>query len=196
MLAVGKIRRGLAPFIFLNIVMTPTFIMHLGRDITAQPAGQSIQTIASHIGYKPFGPMDVLTYGNGVSENRKYDLDYRLKNISDQGANPVQDLTNALDAANNITSITDGLTASNDQRFQYDNLNRLTSAFGGYGQLDYRYDHNGNRTSQITATDVTTYGYTPQSNRLTSISVHGGTQVLSYPPPRSGSEFTDLGVTN
>jgi YD repeat-containing protein len=49
----------------------------------------------------------------------------------------VQDLSYGVDAAGNITGITDLLTGARSQVFQYDALHRLSCANGLYGQLSY-----------------------------------------------------------
>ena len=89
-----------------------------------------------------------LTYGNGVVETRAFDLDYRLTTLADSGNTHLQNLTHGYDLGNNVVSVADGVTAANSQTFQYDALNRLTSAVGSYGALGYTYDHNGNRISE------------------------------------------------
>ena len=69
-----------------------------------------------------------LTFGNGVRETRAYDLDYRLKTFTGKGTALVQKLTYGYNAADNVQSITDSVTAADSQTFHYDPLNRLTDA--------------------------------------------------------------------
>jgi RHS repeat-associated protein len=123
----------------------------MGRitGITAAAGGTKAQTIpvVSGVGYKPFGPKKALTFGNGIVETRTFDADYRETLLSDTGSHPFQNLIYAYDLANNVSSITDSVTAGNSQTFGYDSLNRLTSAAGAYGTLSYTYDAIGNRLS-------------------------------------------------
>lgn len=108
------------------------------------------QQIVSTVLYQPFGPSNALIFGNQVAELRGYDMDYRLDILATGGraATPIQNLIYLYDGANNVSSITDGVTSANTQTFRYDALNRLTGAAGSYGGLDYTYDNNGNRLIQ------------------------------------------------
>ena len=140
------------------------------------PVAQGSITIASNITYLPFGALKNLTFGNGITQTLTYDLDYRLTN---KVADIVQNLTFGLDAANNITSITDALATSKNQVFSYDNLDQLTSASGIYGSLTYTYDALGNRTSFNDGANLDTYTIDSSSNRLTSIT-GGNPKSFSY----------------
>ena len=155
----------------------------MGRTtaITAQAAGggASVPVLAS-AGYQPFGPINALAFGNGVAEARNFDLDYRLTGLADNGTATLQSLTYAYDAANNVLSITDGVTAANSQTLGYDALNRLASAAGGYGSLAYTYDSVGNRMSESVGGAPTTYAYTPKSNQLSAVTANGAQQAIAY----------------
>ncbi len=124
----------------------------MGRvtGVTVKQAGASAgQTVVSSVTYEPFGPVMGLTYGNGIAETRSYDQDYRMTRLL---GGSVQSLAYGYDAANNVLSVTDGVTAANSQTLGYDVLNRLTSAAGGYGSLGYGYDANGNRVKENSPT--------------------------------------------
>ena len=149
--------------------------------VTSQsPAGAS-QPIVSALSYSPFGPVNGLTYGNGIADRRSLDMDYR---VSSMNSGKVQNVSYTYDASSNVLSITDGLNASNSQSLGYDVLNRLTSASGPYGKLSYTYDANGNRTSeQSQATGdglnaATTFTY-DQTGRLQGVS-NGSQQLTQY----------------
>ena len=119
-----------------------------GRIIAAAaiaPGGGSPQSLVSAVVYQPFGPVKSLTHGNGITETRGFDADYRLTHLTAAGNVPVQNLTYGYDAADNILSISDGIASGNNQGLGYDALNRLTSAAGASGSLAYSYDANGNR---------------------------------------------------
>ena len=147
-------------------------------SVTATPPGSASSDAGAAITMAtlqtlPFGPDFAATLGNGVTESRGFDLDYRMTNVTATGtAGALENLTYALDAANNATAIADAVHASNSQALGYDLINRLTSAAsgtGGYGSLGWAYDKVGNLTSRTVAGTATTYGYTPGSNRLASI---------------------------
>ena len=38
----------------------------------------------------PFGPVAAFTYGNGVTDTRTFDLDYRMTSVKDPGTGNVQ----------------------------------------------------------------------------------------------------------
>jgi YD repeat-containing protein len=64
---------------------------------------------------------------------RTFDLDYRLTRIQGTGSAAMQDLTLGYDGADNISSITDWVTPSLGQTFQYDLLGRVTQGVAPYG---------------------------------------------------------------
>ena len=136
----------------------------------------------SAITYLPFGPVESLTYANGLVADYAYDQDYRLTGITtgDSGGD-VQDLTIVYDDADNITAITDHLDAARTQSFTYDALNRLETASGLYGSYAYGYDANGNRQSRdLTGGSQESYLTEALSNRLTSVTAGGVTRGFSY----------------
>ena len=125
--------------------------------------------------------MNGLTFGNGVVEARSFDLDYRLTGLADAGAAPLQNLTYAYDAANNVLSIGDGVTAANNQSFGYDSLNRLTTATGGYGSFGYTYDSVGNRLSEsLGGSAMASSSYSAKSNQLSALTAGGVTETIGY----------------
>jgi YD repeat-containing protein len=147
--------------------------------INAQtPGGNTPQSVVSGVAHEPFGPVSALTYGNGVAEQRSYDLDYRLVSLIDTGGGTIHNLTYGYDAANDVLSINDAVNAANSQNLGYDVLNRLTSAVGGYGNLAYTYDAVGNRLTQVSGTNYTNFTYSPHGNQLTSIKTISSTQTV------------------
>lgn len=162
------------------------------------PAGGPPSPVVSGIGYQPFGPFNALAYGNGIAETRSFDLDYRLLNLADTGTVPFQNLTYAYYGANNVSSITDGVTAANTQNLAYDVLDHLNSAIGNYGNLAYTYSPIGNRLTQTIGGVLTNYTYAPASNQLATITSAGTTQTLTTTAAGNISRFAPgLGtVTN
>ena len=166
----------------------------------AAPGGASSGNAIANATYEPFGPLYTLSFGNGINEARRFDLDYRVTSLTDIGTNTLQSLTYSYDANDNVSSITDGVTPAYSQTLGYDALNRLTAASGVVGSLAYTYDPVGNRLTQTVSGAITTYGYTPATNRLASITA-GGTMTpvsttaaggISGIPPTTGAPVAAL----
>jgi RHS repeat-associated protein len=152
------------------------------------PGSGTVATVAANVAYEPFGPPVSFTYGNHVTEQRTYDLDYRLLNLSDSGRATAQNLTYGYDPANNVLSITDMVNSGNSQAFSYDPLNRLITASGSYGPLSWTYDPVGNRLTQTQGSTLTQYAYGP-GNRLASITSAGVTQTVGSTAAGNISSF-------
>lgn len=141
---------------------------------TKDNAGASSNTVVSWVAWRPFGPLASLTFGNGTDPAQAYDNDGRVTDIDAAGGGiTVQDLSYDYDPASNITAIVDNLTTSQSQIFVYDDLDRLTSATGPYGTIEYDHDQVGNRTDRtvtLPSAGAETYTTASTSNRLASIS--------------------------
>ncbi|WP_161554281.1 RHS repeat-associated core domain-containing protein [Stenotrophobium rhamnosiphilum] len=126
------------------------------------------QTLASNIQYMPFGPWKQMTMGSGVTTSRSYDQDYRLSSLTAAG---VLGRSYGYDARNNATSISDAIAPSKSQTLTYDELNRLTTATGTYGNLSYTYvDSTGDRKTGGLTSNPATYTYATTSHRLNTVS--------------------------
>jgi RHS repeat-associated protein len=136
-------------------------------SITATQPGHSPVNIATSITHLPYGPISGFTYGNGVTDTRTYDLDYRLTAIKDTGTGGnIQYSSYGYDASNNVTSVTDHVTPGWTQGASYTNADQLSFASGPYGVVStIKYDSGGNWTKYDTST------FTPQttSNRINKI---------------------------
>ncbi|HEJ1421688.1 TPA: RHS repeat protein, partial [Pseudomonas aeruginosa] len=125
--------------------------------------------LVGQIAYLPFGPLQRLTWGNGIALSREYDQDYQLLR---QKVGPWQS-DYQHDANGNIQQHRHSLWGTLD--YQYDPLDRLTEERGVQGGRSYAYDAVGNRTqrSDNPASGGTAssqdYQYAPDSNRLTAI---------------------------
>jgi RHS repeat-associated protein len=154
--------------------------------VTAKAPSTAAVNLATSITHLPFGPAASFTYGNGVTDARTYDLDYRMTNVTDTGTSAIQNLTYGYDADNNVHTITDAVTTANNQTLTYDAIDRLSSATGSYGTISsISYDSNSNRK---------TYGSTSYTIPSTSdrMSAAGGS-AISY---TSTGNITAIGSTN
>jgi RHS repeat-associated protein len=139
---------------------------------TTQP-GHGATNLATSVTHLPFGPLLSLTWGNGVTDARTFDLDYRMTSITDHGTANIQYLSYGYDAGNNATSITDHVTPADNQTFHYDLLSRISFASGPYGSVaSITYDSSSNRK----AYGATTYTIPGLSNRMSK----AGTSSITY----------------
>jgi len=147
------------------------------------PAGASSGQTVAWMGNVPFGPMNYITYGNGVTGPYQLDPDYSIYNMQQttSGGTTLQNLTYALDNNNNVSSITDSVNAANSQTLGYDIIDRLTSAIsgtGGYGSLAWTYTKNGNMLTNGSSSYVATY--TPGTNRIATYDFPGTNSTYHY----------------
>ncbi len=139
------------------------------RTITSTLDGQT-QTLASGLDYRPFGPLTTRTFGNGLVEDRDYDLAYRLSRQTLAGK---LDRGYHYEPAGNVDTVDDLLNATPSQQYGYDDLYRLQQADGVTGLRQYTYDANGNRKLKQQPGLVENYQIEIDSNRLQQID--GGT---------------------
>ncbi|HHM4627499.1 TPA: RHS repeat domain-containing protein, partial [Pseudomonas aeruginosa] len=138
-------------------------------SVTLAVGDKAPSPLVGQIAYLPFGPLQRLTWGNGITLSREYDQDYQLLR---QKVGPWQS-DYQHDANGNIQQHRHSLWGILD--YQYDPLDRLTEERGVQGGRSYAYDAVGNRTqrSDNPASGGTAssqdYQYAPDSNRLTAI---------------------------
>ncbi|WP_154119362.1 RHS repeat-associated core domain-containing protein [Vibrio parahaemolyticus] len=137
--------------------------------------GVSSRTLVSDLVRKPFGPVTDLTHGNGLWEERQYDMNYQLESVQVAGA---MHRSYLYTANSNVDSITDLMDSGYSQTFNYDKLSRLIDATGGYGTREYTYNYNGNRTAIYRDGVKDSYSIVFNSNRLTKTSI--GSITYSY----------------
>jgi YD repeat-containing protein len=127
-----------------------------------------------------------------------YDARYRpLTNVLSAGAATLSSHSYAYDAAGNILSITDALSAAYNRTFAYDDLGRLTTANSGtalWGSGSYAYDAMGNMLTSTLGSSSTTFTYQGTTPRLATVSgvgnvtydaagnETGGLRTLQYSP--------------
>jgi RHS repeat-associated protein len=110
-------------------------------------------------------------------------------------SNPGQprERTYGYDANRNLTSITGTNTPWYSQTFEYDQLNRLTSAAGRYGTISYTYDDVGNRHTRDTNETVENYTYFTGTNRLQQVTGGQNPRTFAYD---SNGNITGDGTLN
>jgi RHS repeat-associated protein len=165
-------------------------VARISRDTTLGD-----NTLLDNIRYLPFGPVSSLRYGNGLTDQREHDRDYRLQQ---QRVADLYRKTYQYDPVGNITAILDQQQAANDKHYEYDELNRLTVASTGLGNREqFDYDAVGNRIAyqQVANGDVVqqqAYEYADTSNRL--LAVNQGAVQRSFQYDNAGNTVKDSGV--
>jgi len=138
----------------------------LGRvaKITTQKGGLTKPVVAD-VSYQPFGGVDRITFGNGKSHTRTYDLNGRMESYT------LRNKTIALgyDSGNRLRTVADGAAPASGTSFDYDKVGRLTGVIGPTTSQVYGYDDVGNRTSRQINGSTKALSYAPTSNRLTAI---------------------------
>ena len=157
----------------------------LGRvqDLSTVKDGVT-RSIVTGVAYRPFGPAQGFTFGNGQSYTRGYDADGRVTSYT-QG---IQTLSLGYDVASRIIGVADTASPASGNAYTYDTLDRLTRYIGPAANQAYSYDGVGNRLSKTTGAATELYGYGQNSNRLLQIT--GGTP-RTYAYDANGSVTSD-----
>lgn len=131
----------------------------LGRitEITTS-AGGAVTVLVSQVEYQPFGPVKSVTFGNGSTQVRAYDVDGRMASFS--LAEQTMGIT--YDAASRIKAI-------GAHTYGYDKFDRLTSAITPTSGQTFDYDAVGNRVFRAVNAATTTLTYGGGGNRLTQV---------------------------
>jgi RHS repeat-associated protein len=128
-------------------------------------------TVLSGISYYPFGPQNVLTFGNGRRLTKTYDSDYAIdKIVSSNSTGLVIDGT--VDVLGNLTNASSTVGANPPtQQYQYDPLYRLTNVQNGSGTslASFTYDLTGDRLSKTLSGTNSAYTYTSGTHHLASV---------------------------
>ncbi|MCG3115376.1 MAG: hypothetical protein LLH30_06805 [Candidatus Manganitrophus sp. SA1] len=188
----------------LNRVMTTTYPDTPNPEVVTNTydAAGNLKTVTgpatsyvTDITYNAFNQRTKITFGNNVSTTYAYDSNnFRLSqictrltlNCSDPASTPavLQNINYGYDAVGNVIVMADGVNSGNSQAFTYDDLNRLKTANGPYGNFTntpYQYDPIGNMTYNPL---VGNYTY-PQSG-IASVRPHavqtagGSSNIYSY----------------
>jgi RHS repeat-associated protein len=160
----------------------------------------SVDTLASSVAYLPFGPLQSLTYGNGLSLTRTYDQNYWLSQTQVTASGVTRlDLSFGRNADGQLSGVTDNASSGRGASFGYTDAGRLNAATGPWGADAYTYDAAGNRTDKartvggVTAHETPTLGST--SNRVTLVKDGSGAtrRTLTY---ATGGDLTQDAVTS
>jgi RHS repeat-associated protein len=129
-------------------------------------------TIVSNASYYPFGPLNVLTYGNGRFLTKDYDDNYAINSVaSSDPSGLILDFTT--DVMGNIVDASDSIGATTKTRkYVYDHLYRLNGVTdnGNNPLEDYAYNQTGDRThKQLGVQAPQVYNYLANTHRLASV---------------------------
>ncbi len=155
-------------------------------SVTDTQPSHSPVNLATSITHMPFGPVSGFTYGNGVTDTRTFDQDYRMTSVKDVGTSGnIQYLSYGYDADSNPTSITDNVTSGHSQTLTFDVLDRLKSAVGSYGTISsITYDSNSNRLTY----GGTSYTVPSGSDKMSAV----GANAITY---TSTGNMTGVGAS-
>lgn len=140
------------------------------------PGASSSSPFASGFTYGDDGRLASYVTG-AVTHNFAYQFD-RPSHLWTSGGSASLDLTYGYDNVGNVTGITDP-RAGASQSFGLDALDRLTTATGSWGSLQWTYDAAGNWLTESNGSATTTYTYNAATQRLTSTS-GGATETFTY----------------
>lgn len=126
--------------------------------------------------YLPFGPLKTLTFGNGRTLTKNYDLDYAINSISGTPAGAFTLDIVEVDVMGNIKKVSGTMNPTTpDRAYGYDALYRLTTSQTGAtppSPLEsYTYNKTGDRQSaSLNGGPASTYLYTDAgTHHLTSV---------------------------
>jgi RHS repeat-associated protein len=141
-----------------------------------------------------------ITYGNGLQTTYTYDSRLRplemLTKDPNHGNLTLLSLNFTYDKLGNIIQLANGRrTPSGEwkedtETYAYDWLNRLVSAQGGFGNIEYTYDAVGNRLTK-TENDTMTACQYDVCNRLVAIQTESKNVTLAYDPNGNLATKTD-----
>jgi len=131
-------------------------------------------TLVSNATYYPFGPLNVLTFGNGRTLTKTYDQDYAIDSVASSASTGLK-LDLGVDVMGDIVQASGSIAPTTpDRQYGYDPLYRLTTAQTGAATPSpleaYAYGKTGDRLSaSLNGATPTAYAYTAGSHRLASV---------------------------
>ncbi|MDN5489157.1 MAG: DUF6531 domain-containing protein [Acinetobacter sp.] len=132
-----------------------------------------IITVVSNILYEPYGGVKSWTYGNGLTEKRSYDQDYRLTGIRGN----LQNYDYSYNSNDWITQVKDVVDDSKSLSHEYDAMGRLLGSSTNVQALRWGYDTGSNRLNQ--SSNAARYEISA-GNQLKSMTTAAGMQSYSY----------------
>lgn len=125
-------------------------------------------TLATGLGYQPFGSVETMTLGNGLVATNDHGLDGRLKSrslVNPSTSTALSNLSYVYDPDGNVTSIDDAVTPERSAIYGYDPVGRLsmTVAEGSAAAETYNYTSGTNRLASLT-TAARTISYDGRGN--------------------------------
>lgn len=157
----------------------------------------SVVTLASGASYQPFGPLQTLTYGNGLILWKTFTQDYNLNTlIVEQGTTSVVDRGYSYWYDDfNITNIWDNNVTARTENYVYTPNQWMQNAYGDWGTLTYWQDGVGNRTHDIfdngTATTTKNLLYPYNTNQVGGITEASAT-IRTITHDGAGNIITDV----
>lgn len=167
----------------------------LVMGITTTPSGGTASAIVSSVAYQPFGPLQSLTYGNGLTLTRTYDQNYWLGRIQ---VGSLLDLSLTRNEDGQLTGVTDNASTGRGASFGYSDSGRVTSATGPWGADAYSYDAAGNRTDKARTIGGTTTHEMPilsSTNNQVGQVQNGTGGLLKSLTWRPGGDLSQLTIT-
>jgi len=163
------------------------------RVQTRESASSNWLVVADQLSYEPFGPLDSLSFGNGLTLTKDYDLDYRITDniLQRSDGQALKDKFYSYYLTDNISAVVENAGNIESQLFSYDAVDRLTSASGEYGNYAYGYDAVGNRESIQRNSNTHSYSYYSGSHRLKEIKL-GSTVIRSFSYDAAGNLTDDI----
>jgi RHS repeat-associated protein len=137
--------------------------------VDAKPTAAAAQvTLVSNMTYLPFaGSVTSIAYGNGRTQWRSYDQNYRIDAMNDGVPADGLYMDYAIDAAGRITAVNE--RTSLYRTYQYDGLDRLTAEKNGAINIEsFTYDASGDRQTKTVGASTSTNTYAADSHRLTN----------------------------
>jgi RHS repeat-associated protein len=159
---------------------------------TKKDSGSPSVTVAYNVAYMPFGPLQSLRYGNGLSLwktfNTEYELDQLL--VEDIGVATLIRRFHSRTDDLNLTKIWDDVDPTKNLSLWYDAAGLLTEGNGPWGNIDYSNDDVGNRTWETITQGASVLErvqwYSAFSNRLGTVT-ENGTPVRSFTYDAAGN---------